>query len=352
MSVTRSRSRSAGRALGALAAVTVAAFALSACAAPAADENAGGGSAAAESGAFPASVTHVYGTTEIPAQPERVATIGWGSFDSAIALGVDPVSIGKATFGADAEGYLPWTKEALEASGRPLPALHDELDGAPYEALSDLGVDLILGTNSGLSEQEYDTLSKIAPTVAYADTPWGTPWRESTRMVGEALGVPKAADQLIADTEQFTADEMAKHPEVAGKTAMIIWVDAKDLGKVQYYTPNDTRLQYLTDLGLTIAPSIEQLAEGSQEFVSSISAEEADALDADIAVVFVQGGGDLSTLQNDPLLSKIPAVQSGALVYIDDDAQLMAISSPTPLSIPWALPGYATQLGEAAAKVR
>ncbi|WP_125099290.1 ABC transporter substrate-binding protein [Leucobacter chromiireducens] len=346
------RPRPVRRSLGALAALTAAAFALTACAAsPSASEETGGGEAAGD-GVFPTSVEHVYGTTEIPAQPERVGTIGWGSFDAAIALGVVPVSIGTSSFGGDAEGYLPWTREAIEADGAKLPALHDELDGAPYEVLADAGVDLILGTNSGLSEQEYTTLSKIAPTVAYETTPWGTPWRDSTRMVGAALGMPDAAAQLIADTEEFTDTEMAKYPEVAGKTGMVIWVDAKDAGKVQYYTPNDTRLQYLTDLGLEIAPSIVKLSEGSEEFVSSISAEEADTLDADVAVVFVQGGGDLSTLREDPLLSKIPAVQSGALVYIEDDAQLMAISSPTPLSIPWALPAYAKQLGEAAAQVK
>ncbi|WP_440312609.1 iron-siderophore ABC transporter substrate-binding protein [Leucobacter chromiireducens] len=344
--------RIARRSLGALAALTAAAFALTACAAsPSATEDAGGGAASGD-GVFPASVEHVYGTTEIPAEPTKVATIGWGSFDAAIALGVVPVSIGKATFGGDAEGFLPWTKEAVEDVGSELPALHDELDGAPYEVLADAGVDLILGTNSGMSEQEYTTLSKVAPTVAYEKTPWGTPWRDNTRMVGEALGKPEAAAKLIADTEKFTDTEMAKYPEVAGKTAMVIWVDAKDPGKVQYYTPNDTRLQYLTDLGMTIAPSIEKLSEGSEEFVSTISAEEADKLDADLAVVFVQGGGDLSTLKNDPLLSKIPAVASGALAYVDDDAQLMAISSPTPLSIPWALPAYAKLLGEAAAQVK
>lgn len=349
-----SGSRFARRSLGAFAAVTVAALSLAACAAaPSGSDSAGGNASDGKAGgAFPVTVEHVYGETTIESQPSKVATISWGSADAAVALGVVPVSIGKSTFGADADGYLPWLVEAVEKDGKQLPALHDETDGVPYEALSDLGVDLILGTNSGMSEQEYATLSKIAPTVAYLKTPWGTPWRDGTRMVGEALGKPAEAEQLIADTEQLMADEMAKYPAVAGKTGMIIWVDAKDPGKVQVYTANDTRVKYLEDLGLKTAPSIEKLSEGSAAFVETVSAEEADKLDADIALVFVQGGGDLSTLQNDPLLNKIPAVASGALVYMDDDARLMAISSPTVLSIPWELPNYAKQLGEAAAKVK
>lgn len=340
------------RSLGALAALTVAAFALSACAAsPSTGGDSGGGSTVVD-GQFPSTVEHVYGKTEVKSAPSKVSTIGWGSADAAIALGVIPVSIGKSSFGANEEGYLPWTVDAVKKAGKELPALHDESDGAPYEALSDLGTDLILATNSGISQQEYDTLSKIAPTVAYEKTPWGTPWRDGTRMVGEALGKPEEAKKVIADTEKSTAEEMAKYPDVAGKTAMIMWVDAKDPGKVQVYTPNDTRVQFLKDLGLKIAPSVEELSKGKDSFVETISAEEADKLDADIAVVFVQGGGDLSTLKSDPLLSKIPAVANDALVYLKDDAVVMAISSPNPLSTPWMLPDYAKKLGEAAAKVK
>ncbi|WP_424936910.1 MULTISPECIES: iron-siderophore ABC transporter substrate-binding protein [Bacteria] len=329
------------------AALAASAIVLSACAsgpaAPAA-------STGASEGAFPATVAHVYGTTEIPAQPERVATVGWGSFDAAIALGTIPVTIPTSTFGdADGDGYLEWTKDAIAADGGELPALHDETDGIPYEKISDASPDLVLGTNSGLSQQEYDTLGKIAPTVAYPETPWGTPWRESTRMVGAALGKASEADALIAGTEKKMADAMAKHPAAKGKTGMVMWVDAKDLGKVQYYTPQDTRVQYLNDLGFATPSSIAELAKGEKNFVSTINAEQADRLDADVAVVYVQGG-DLSTLQNDPLLSRIPAVQKGAVVLMNDQALLMAISAPTVLSIPWGLDAYTKGLGEAAAK--
>ncbi|MDC7802370.1 iron-siderophore ABC transporter substrate-binding protein [Sphingomonas sp. BLCC-B65] len=299
---------------------------------------------------MPIAIDHVYGQTTLEAPVQRIATIGWGSFDAAIALGVVPESIGASSFGADADGWLPWTREAIEKMGAPLPPLHDELDGVPYEALSELDPDAILAVNSGISQQEFDTLSKIAPTVAYPGAAWGTPWRATTEMVGRALGKPDDATRLIAQTETTIDDEMARYPAAAGKTALIAWVDAKDLGKVQFYTPNDSRMKYLQDLGLTIAPSIIDLAADSSSFVESISAEQADKLDSDIILLYVQGG-ELSAVTSDPLLGNIPAVKSGAVVVLDDETQLMAISSPTVLSIPWSLPAYAKAIGEAAAKV-
>ena len=40
----------------------------------------------AEAGAFPVSIEHAFGTTEIDEAPERVVTWGWGSTEAALAL--------------------------------------------------------------------------------------------------------------------------------------------------------------------------------------------------------------------------------------------------------------------------
>ncbi len=331
------------RALVAAAALTVTGLVVSGCGSTASTTD------AKTSAGFPVTVQHALGSTTISSAPQRVATVGWGSEDVAIALGDAPVAMPKGSFGADAEGFLPWTLAALKKDGAKLPALHDETDGIPYEKLAEERPDVVLGANSGLDKQQYGTLSKIAPTVAYPHTPWGTGWRDSTLLVGKALGKEAEAKQLVTKTEKTIADTMAAYPQVKGKTVMVMWVDAKDPGKVSYYTPNDTRVQYLTDLGFTIAPSIVKLSKGNTQFVGDIGAEKADELDAQVAVVYVSGG-DLNTLKTDPLLSKIPAVARGSVVMLDNDTETMAVSAPTVLSIPWALPGYAKRLGAAAAK--
>ena len=79
----------------------------------------------------PVTVEHAFGETTIEEQPERVATWGWGSTDAAIALGVVPVAIPKQGYGADAEGYMPWIKEALDATeGAEAPVMLTD-EGAP-----------------------------------------------------------------------------------------------------------------------------------------------------------------------------------------------------------------------------
>ena len=47
--------------------------------------------------------------------------------------------------------------------------LFDETDGIDFEAVADTQPDVILASYSGLTQEEYDTLSKIAPVVAYPE---------------------------------------------------------------------------------------------------------------------------------------------------------------------------------------
>lgn len=61
---------------------------------------------------FPLTVTHKYGTTEIPAKPERVLSLSFQNHDNLLALGVQPVGI-RDWFGNQPNGVWPWAQEAL-----------------------------------------------------------------------------------------------------------------------------------------------------------------------------------------------------------------------------------------------
>lgn len=337
----------------AVAALGLSALLLTACSSGADAAGTGGGdSAAASTGAgFPVTVEHTFGETTVESA-DRVVATSWTNQDVALALGVTPVGFAKASYGdEDGDGLLAWTKEALDASGAETPTLFDETDGVPFEAISDLAPDVILSAYSGITQQDYDTLTQIAPTVAYPGLPWATTWQDSAKLDGEALGLGDEAEAKVAEVEDEIDAAVAAKPSLAGKTFTYGWYDPTDASTFTYYTGNDARVKFVEDLGLELAPSVVSLTGDSELFSGTVSAENADQLDADVLIVY----GDETTLpalQADPLLSKIPAVARGSVyVLTDDSSEAMATSSPNLLSIPWVLDEYTTGLATAADKV-
>ena len=99
-----------------------------------------------------------------------------------LALGVVPVGMSKAAWGDDdGDGVLPLVEDKLTELGAKTPVLFDEADGIDFEAVADTQPDVILAAYSGLTQEEYDKLSKIAPTVAYPDIPWATSYQDMIR---------------------------------------------------------------------------------------------------------------------------------------------------------------------------
>mgnify|MGYP001225739002 CR=1 FL=1 len=342
-----------------LAAVAAAAaLALTACSSDTgedSDPTAAATTASAGTDVFPVTITHTFGKTTIKSRPERVATVNWGNHDVPLALGVVPVGIQKSTYGDDdTDGVLPWTYAALEelgATGDALPVLFDESDGIPYEAVNNTEPDVVLAAYSGLTKEDYETLSQIAPTVSYPTYAWGTSWSDMALIDGRALGLVAEAQALVDDVKAEIADALAKRPDVAGKTFAYSWIDPA-ASTVSLYSPLDARVQLVTDLGLEVAPSVTALAGDSDAFYVELSAERVDELD-DVDV-FVTYGDDttLATLQADPLYGKIPAVQRGSVVVMPNDGPLSAATSgPTVLSIPWVLDEYLDKFEAAAKKV-
>ena len=116
---------------------------------------------------YPIIIKHAFGETIIESKPERVATISWGNQDLPLALGVVPVGISKANYGViDDSGLLPWTAAKFEALDVTDPVLFDDIAGLNFEAIADVKPDVILAAYSGITQEEYDLLSEIAPVVA------------------------------------------------------------------------------------------------------------------------------------------------------------------------------------------
>jgi iron complex transport system substrate-binding protein len=205
-----------------VATAVVAALGLAACSSAATDQDGGGDSG----GPFPITIEHAYGTTTITAKPERVATVAWANHEVPLALGIVPVGFPAVTWGDDdGDGVLPWVEERLEQLGAQTPVLFDETDGIDFEAVADTQPDVILAAYSGLSQEEYDTLSQIAPVVAYPDLPWATSLPEMIRLNSMALGLAEEGEQLIKDLDQQIADALARYPQLADKSVMFSWFE-------------------------------------------------------------------------------------------------------------------------------
>ncbi|MGY2130201.1 iron-siderophore ABC transporter substrate-binding protein [Blastococcus sp. SYSU DS0617] len=306
----------------------------------------------ASSGDFaPVTIEHALGTTTIESEPERAATVAWANHEVPLALGVVPVGMAAANFGDDdGDGLLPWVSERLEDLDAEVPVLFDETDGIDFEAVADTEPDVILAGYSGLTQEDYDTLSEIAPVVAYPEGPWATSWRDMIEINSAGMGMADEGEELVADLEQEIEDTVGEHPQLAGKSAMFLThVDTTDLSEVSYYTPFDTRSAFFEDLGLATPESIEAASTDADQFSGTISAEQIDTLD-DVQIIVTYGDQELvDALKADPLLSQMPAVQNDAIVLLPD-TPLGTAANPTPLAISWVLEDYVSMLAEVADK--
>ncbi len=299
---------------------------------------------------YPVVIKHAFGTTVIAKKPERVATVAWANHEVPLALGIVPVGFASANFGDDdGDGLLPWVADRLNELHADKPVLFDEGDGIDFEAVAATHPDVILAAYSGLSQSDYDTLSQIAPVVAYPEAPWSTDWREMIRLDSAGMGMAAEGEALIKKIESEIAQTVASYPELHGKSAMFLThLNASDLSTVNFYTTNDTRVKFFADLGLTAPKSI-VAASAPGKFAGSISAERIDTFD-DVDIVVTYGNEQLlDALEKNPLMARMPAIGKGALVTLGPNPVGTA-ANPTPLSISWVLKDYVALLADAARK--
>ena len=301
------------------------------------------------SAAFPVSIDHLYGSTTISTQPTRVVTLGWSSGDAAIALGVIPVGIPKDNWAGDTDGFLPWTRLAL--GNAPLPATFDADTEIPFETIIGLEPDLILAPYSGVSEDDYATLSKIAPTVPPIKALWSSSWQDVTRIAGIALGRAAEAEQLIADTNAQVAAEAANYPELAGKSFIYGNVDP-EAGAFDILIAGDPRPQFLEQMGLVPADLVVELSEQpSDVYFSPVSFELANTLVADIVVFWFTDESEYEAATQLPAYQAIPAYADNRIAAIVGREYVMATSAFSTLSIAFALDEFLPTLAAAAANV-
>jgi iron complex transport system substrate-binding protein len=282
---------------------------------------------------FPVSVPHAFGTTVIPAEPQRVVSVGLTEHDMLLALGVVPVGVTE-WYGDHPYAAWPW---ALDALGDATPTVLETADGFDLEGIAALDPDLIIGTNAGLDETSYAQLAAIAPTVAQAEgaEPYFSRWDEQSLMIGAAVGRSAAAQELVDGVHARFAAAAAAHPEFAEATAIFLQNAFYEGQAIAYQDGLSTA--FLTDLGFTIPPSLDafgDLESGGQAYVPL---ERLDVLnDGDVLLWATEAPEDRTALEAEPLYRALEPVQEGSLVFTDG-VTAGAIYFTSVLSLPYVI---------------
>src|SRR6478735_1272828 len=268
--------------------------------------------AATAGSAFPVTVTHTYGETVVPAEPTRVVSVGVTEQDVLLQLGVVPVGVTE-WYGEQPDATWPWAHDLLEGAH---PEVLRTSDGLEFEKIAALEPDLIVGTNAGLSEKDYQLLSGIAPTITSVEgsSEYFSPWPEQTLQIARALGREADGQAIVDEVAAEYAAVAEAHPEWADLTATFSQGGPYD-GLLYVYPPGMST-DFLTDLGFTITTGFEEYApKGSQ---AEISAENVGLIDADVIVFATESAEQLDELQDFGTVSSLSAVAENRAVYTDD----------------------------------
>lgn len=293
---------------------------------------------------FPVTIEHKYGSTKITEEPERVVTVGLSDQDPLLALGITPVAV--TEWYTDYPIAFPWAQDEL-SDAQP-EVLGSELN---FERIAALQPDLIIGLYSGLTEEQYTTLSQIAPTVAqsgvYVD--YGMPWQEMTRIIGRAVGREQRAEELIADVEARFAEARREHPEFDGAAAVLAQ-RSSTAGQFAAVAPETPRWAFLAALGFEVPDGISELFAAAPAESVNISGEQLDLFDHDVLVWFASGeDSDLrAALGGNPIYQQLEVAREGRDLFLEDQVVSAALSWSTVLSLPFAIDALVPQLASVA----
>lgn len=295
--------------------------------------------AAASTAAFPVTIEHKYGSTAITAKPERIVTVGLLEQDALLALGVVPVGTTE-WFGKQPGAIWPWAQDKLNGT---TPEVIGDGEGPNFEKIAALKPDVIIALYSGITKEQYDLLTQIAPTVAqpaaYAD--YGIPWQELTQTVGKIVGQEAQAKALVDGVEQRFAQVRAAHPEFNGATAVV----ATPYQGIWVYGPEDVRGRFLTSLGFKLPDDLAAVT--GAKFGGNLSMERADLLNVD-AIIWLDPTEAQGPLGG-PLYANLKVRTEGREVMLNSNTSPLggATSFVTVLSLPYLLDNLVPMLAAA-----
>ncbi|WP_062379810.1 ABC transporter substrate-binding protein [Demequina pelophila] len=341
------------RSTQALALAAVAALSLAACSADSgttasSTPEAGSSDAPAETtGAFPVTLDTVMGEVVVESEPQRVVTLGSHEHEYLYSLGVAPVAVPVSWQGYD-NGTGPWADEARLAVGAEPELFEPGSTTYDAEVIASFEPDLIVATypNHTMTQEEFDLLSGIAPVVTRPATDadgnetaeWNVSLEDELMLLAQATGTTEKAEEVIAEIDALFAEVRDAHPEWEGLTSQ---VGGMYEGQAFVYAANDTRNQFLANVGLDVAS-----IDGTGEAWMQLSAEQLDILgDLDSVVWQVattpDARGELEAL---PLYPSLKLAENGGAIWLSDPILEGAFFANSPSSIRYAIDAFVPML--------
>lgn len=251
-------------------------------------------------------VSTVKGDVEIPAEPKRIVSLYYHHI--LLAFGVKPVGANLTWWGGS-----PYLAE-LEGDGIV------DVGGPPsLEAVTALDPDLIIVNNN--NEEDYDQLSKIAPTVMIPYDAKRNVY-EDAKLIAELIGKPEAGDQLLADFEEKAAVARAKLVGVMDENAKVAIIRIEGQGgQFAVFGENYGRGGWSIYEGLMLqqpAKIKEELEKEGLGLVQQLSMELLPEFLAEADYIFVSNEGEgIDAIQDKALWQSIPAVKNGRAIELD-----------------------------------
>ncbi|WP_230660954.1 ABC transporter substrate-binding protein [Psychrobacter sp. I-STPA10] len=219
-------------------------------------------------------VHHALGVTVIEGKPKRIVSLFQGATDTLVALDIKPVGVVES-----------WTQKPMYEYLRP------SLEGVHYvgletqPSLEDIALlqpDLIIATRFR-NEKTYSLLSQIAPTVALEDV---YDFRQTLKTVGEAVGEPEKANQILTQWNNRVAQTRSKLQAKFGQQDLpkVSLLEFRD-DHVRAYSPNSFAGSILSDLGFDWSAATKNETWALKKLSSK---ESIPLIDANIFFVFLR----------------------------------------------------------------
>lgn len=235
-----------------------------------------------------------YGDVEIPANPQRVVVAFFQG--DLLALGIKPVG-------------TSFNDDAIFANELSDVTIVDAFELNP-EAIMELEPDLIIWNN----QDDYEELSKIAPTIAmnfYS----GLTYKERLNFFGEVFGLEDEAEQLIKDFEGKVAEAKETLTQNGLIDKNVILLENKQQGVLRAFGDNYGRggeiiYQYL---GFSAPERIQtEIIDKEDVYFIDIGYEMLNQYIGD----YIFSNEEIDTLATDSMWTSLPAVKEGRLIKV------------------------------------